>query len=122
MLAEHVAHGFQLLTTHDQKQEMVLQAHPLSHKEYVTIGDDKKRKVLGTGFIKVNDHFTLNDLLLWTSLDIICFMSLSLLMLIWMCFLVNLVFMFLILLASSFVSFLTLEKFFKPISHLLSLL
>jgi hypothetical protein len=28
---------------------MVLQPHPLSHKEYVTFGDDKKGKVLGTG-------------------------------------------------------------------------
>jgi hypothetical protein len=26
---------------------------PLSHKEYVTFGDDKKGKVLGTGVIKV---------------------------------------------------------------------
>jgi hypothetical protein len=34
---------------------------PLSHKEYVTFGDDKKVKVLGTSIIKVNDHFTLND-------------------------------------------------------------
>jgi hypothetical protein len=34
---------------------------PLSHKEYVTFGDDKKGKVLGTGIIKVNDFFTLND-------------------------------------------------------------
>jgi hypothetical protein len=32
----------------------------LSHKEYVTFGDDKKGKVLGTDVIKVNDHFTLN--------------------------------------------------------------
>jgi hypothetical protein len=31
---------------------------PLSHKEYVTFGDDKKGKVLGTGIIKVNDYFT----------------------------------------------------------------
>jgi hypothetical protein len=36
----------------------------LSHKEYVTFGDDKKGKVLGTGIIKVNDHFTLNDITL----------------------------------------------------------
>jgi hypothetical protein len=28
---------------------------PLSHKEYVTLGDDKKGKVFGTGVIKVND-------------------------------------------------------------------
>jgi hypothetical protein len=33
----------------------------LSHKEYVTFEDDKKGKVLGTGIIKVNDCFTLND-------------------------------------------------------------
>jgi hypothetical protein len=30
----------------------------------VTFGDDKKGKVLGTGIIKVNDHFTLNDVAL----------------------------------------------------------
>jgi hypothetical protein len=37
---------------------------PLSHKEYVTFGDDKKGKVLGAGIIKVNDCFTLNDVAL----------------------------------------------------------
>ena len=37
---------------------------PLSHKEYVTFGDDKKGKVLGTGIIKVNDYFTLNNVAL----------------------------------------------------------
>jgi hypothetical protein len=37
---------------------------PLSHKEYVTFGDDKKDKVLGTGVIKVNDCFTLNNVTL----------------------------------------------------------
>jgi hypothetical protein len=37
---------------------------PLSHKKYVTFGDDKKGKVLGTGVIKVNDCFTLNDVTL----------------------------------------------------------
>jgi hypothetical protein len=37
---------------------------PLSHKEYVIFGDDKKGKVLGTGVIKVNNHFTLNDVAL----------------------------------------------------------
>jgi hypothetical protein len=36
----------------------------LSHKEYVTFGDDKKEKVLGTSIIKVNNHFTLNDVAL----------------------------------------------------------
>jgi hypothetical protein len=30
----------------------------------VTFGDDKKGKVLGTGIIKVNDYFTLNDVAL----------------------------------------------------------
>jgi hypothetical protein len=37
---------------------------PLSHKEYVTFGNDRKGKVLGTGVIKVNDCFTLNDVFL----------------------------------------------------------
>jgi hypothetical protein len=37
---------------------------PLSHKEYVTFGDDKKGKLLDTGVIKVNDRFTLNDVTL----------------------------------------------------------
>jgi hypothetical protein len=37
---------------------------PLSHKEYVTFGDDKKGKVLGTGIIKVNGCFILNDVAL----------------------------------------------------------
>jgi hypothetical protein len=37
---------------------------PLSHKEYVTFGYDKKGKVLGMGIIKVNDYFTLNDVAL----------------------------------------------------------
>jgi hypothetical protein len=37
---------------------------PLSHKEYVTFGDNKKGKVLGTGVIKVNDFFTLIDVAL----------------------------------------------------------
>jgi hypothetical protein len=34
---------------------------PLSHKEYVTFGDDKKGKVLDTSIIKVNDDLTLID-------------------------------------------------------------
>jgi hypothetical protein len=41
---------------------------PLSHKEFVTFGDDKKGKVLGTGVIKVNDYFTLNDVALMDKL------------------------------------------------------
>jgi hypothetical protein len=47
--------------THDQKEEMVFSLTPLSYKEYVTFGDDKKGKVLGTGIVKINNHFTLND-------------------------------------------------------------
>jgi hypothetical protein len=58
-----MAHGFRLLTTHDRNQEIV-SLTPLSHKEYVTFGGDKKGKVLGTGVIKVNDCFTLNDVAL----------------------------------------------------------
>jgi hypothetical protein len=37
---------------------------PLSHKEYMTFGGDKKGKMLSTGVFKVNDHFTLNDVAL----------------------------------------------------------
>jgi hypothetical protein len=37
---------------------------PLSHKEYVTFGDDRKGEVLGTGVMKVNDHFTWSDVAL----------------------------------------------------------
>jgi hypothetical protein len=37
---------------------------PLSHKEYMILGNDKKGKVLGTDVIKINDYFTLNDVTL----------------------------------------------------------
>jgi hypothetical protein len=37
---------------------------PLTHKEYVTFGDDEKGKVLSTDITKVNDYFTLNDVTL----------------------------------------------------------
>jgi hypothetical protein len=37
---------------------------PLSHKEYVTFGDDKKGKVLRIRVIKVNNNFTLKDITL----------------------------------------------------------
>jgi hypothetical protein len=36
----------------------------MSHKEYMIFGDDKKGKMLGTGVIKVNEYFTLNDVAL----------------------------------------------------------
>jgi hypothetical protein len=47
---------------------------PLSHKEYMTFGDDKKGKVLSTGVIKVNHCFTLNDV---TLVDILRYNLLS---------------------------------------------
>jgi hypothetical protein len=37
---------------------------PLSRKEYVSFGDEQKGMVLGTGVIKVNDCFTINDVAL----------------------------------------------------------
>jgi hypothetical protein len=37
---------------------------PLSYKEYVTFGNDKNGKVIGTGVIKVNDCFILSDVVL----------------------------------------------------------
>jgi hypothetical protein len=37
---------------------------PLSYKEYVTFGDDKKGKMLGMGVIKVNTNFILKDVAL----------------------------------------------------------
>jgi hypothetical protein len=63
---------------------------PLSHKKYVTFGD-KKGKVLGTGVVKVNDHFTLNDITLVDRLRYNLFLSLSLWMLICVCFFENLI-------------------------------
>jgi hypothetical protein len=91
---------------------------PLSHKEYVTFGDDKKGKVVGTGIIKVNDYFTLNDVAL---VDKVKYNMLSATQLI-NADLDVLFRKFLILLASLFVAFLTSEKSFKLISHLLNLL
>jgi hypothetical protein len=59
-----MARGFRLLSTHDRKQEMVLQPHSPVTQGDVTFGDDKKGKVLDTGVIKVNDCFILNDVAL----------------------------------------------------------
>jgi hypothetical protein len=95
---------------------------PLSHKEYVTFGDDKKGNVLGTGVIKVNDYFTLNDVALvdrlrynLLSVSQLCNANLSVLF-------ASLICMFLILLASVFVASLILEMFSRLICLLLSLL
>jgi hypothetical protein len=95
---------------------------PLSHKEYMTFGGDKKGKVLGTGIIKVNDCFTLNDVALvdrlrynMLSISQLCDTDLSVLF-------ASLIRIFLILLVSVFMASLALEMFFKLISHLLNLL
>jgi hypothetical protein len=93
---------------------------PLSHKEYVTFGDDKKGKVLGTSIIKVNDIFTLNDVSL---VDRLRYNLLSVSQLVdadLSAFFKNLIHMFLTLLANVFVVFLTLAMIFKLISHLLN--
>jgi hypothetical protein len=95
---------------------------PLSHKEYVTFGDNKKGKVLGTGVIKVNGSFTLNDVAL---MDRLRYNLLSVSQLIdadLSVLFANRILMFLIHLASMFVASLILEMFFKLISHLLNLL
>jgi hypothetical protein len=88
---------------------------PLSHKEYVTFGDDKKDKVRGTGVIKVNDCFTLNDVARvdrfrynLLSVSQLCDVDLSV-------FFTSLIRMFLILPASVFVASLALEMFSKLI-------
>jgi hypothetical protein len=95
---------------------------PLSHKEYMTFGDDKKGMVIGTGVIKVNDRFTLNDVTLvdrsrynLLSVSQLYDADLSVLF-------ASLIRIFLILLASMFVASLALEMCFKLISHLLNLL
>jgi hypothetical protein len=95
---------------------------PLSHKEYVNLGDDKKGKVLGTSIIKVNDCFTLNDVALvdrlrynLLSVSQLCDADLSVLFR-------KSNSMFLILLASVFVASLALEMFSKLIFLLLNLL
>jgi hypothetical protein len=95
---------------------------PLSHKEYVTFGDDKKGKVLGTGIIKVNNCFTLNDVALLDKLRYNLLLVSQLVDADLDVFFVTRIHMFLTLLASVFVVFLTLAMSFKLISHLLNLL
>jgi hypothetical protein len=85
---------------------------PLSHKENVTFGDDKKGKVFGTGVIRVNDCFTLNDVAL---VDRLRYNLLSVSQL-------SLIHMLLILLANMFVAFVILKMFSKLIFPLLNLL
>jgi hypothetical protein len=86
----------------------------------VTFRDDKKGKVLGTGVIKVNDFFTLNDVAL---VDRLRYNMLSVSQLVdadLSVFFTSLICMFLALLAVVFVAYLALEMFFKLISYLLS--
>jgi hypothetical protein len=78
----------------------------------VTFRDDKKGKMLDTGIIKVNDHFTLNDVAL---VDKLRYNLLSVSQLVGDDLDVlfkNLVLAFLILLASLCVAFLALKRFF----------
>jgi hypothetical protein len=91
---------------------------PLPHKEYVTFGDDKKGKMLGTGIIKLKDYFTLTDVTLLDKLRY-NFLSVSQLVDANMDALFH---KFLTLLASMFVASLTLEKSFKLIFQSLNLM
>jgi membrane protein required for beta-lactamase induction len=78
----------------------------------VTFGDDKKGKVFGTGVIRVNDCFTLNDVAL---VDRLRYNLLSVSQL-------SLIHMLLILLANMFVASVILKMFSKLIFPLLNLL
>jgi hypothetical protein len=94
----------------------------LSHKEYITFGDDKKDKVLGTSVIKVNDHFTLNDAALvdklrYNLLSISQLVDANLDILF-----ANLAHEFLSILAILFVVFLAFTRSFNQISHLHNLM
>jgi hypothetical protein len=77
--------------------------------------------VLGTGVIKVNDFFTLNDVALvnrfrYNLLSVSHLVDADLSVLF-----ISLIHMFLTLLASVFVASLASEMYFKLISHLLNL-
>jgi hypothetical protein len=77
----------------------------------VTFGDDKRFKVLGISIIKVNDHFTLNDIAL---VDKLKYNMLSISQLVNTdldVFFTNLVLVYLILLPNLFVTFLALGRF-----------
>jgi hypothetical protein len=113
-----VAHRFWLLTTHDWKQEMVLQPHSPVTQGVCNFRSDKKGKVLSTDVIKVNDYFTLNDVALvdkrrFNLLSVSQLVDADLDVLFHEC---------LIHLANLFVVFFALTKSFKLISHLLNYL
>jgi hypothetical protein len=88
----------------------------------VTFGDDKKIKVPGTGVIRVNDHFTLNDVALVHKLRYNLLSVSQLVDADLEVFFINLILMFLTLLASMFVASLVLVKSFRLIFLVLSLL
>jgi hypothetical protein len=95
---------------------------PLSHKECVTFGDDKKGKVAGTGVIKVNDHFTLNDVALMDKLRYNMLFVSQLIDADLDVLFTNMAREFLTLRVILCVVFLVLERSFKLISLLLNLL
>jgi hypothetical protein len=94
----------------------------LSHKEYVTFVDDQKGKVLGITVIKVNDHFTFNDVTLVDKLRYNLFFVSQLVDADLKVFFTNLILMFLILLTNVFVASLVLAKSFKLIFLVLNLM
>jgi hypothetical protein len=59
-----VSHGFRCSKNMTGNKKWFSSLTHLSHKKYVTFGDDKKGKVIGTSIIKVNDYLTLNDVAL----------------------------------------------------------
>jgi hypothetical protein len=90
----------------------------LSHKEYVTFGDDKKGKMLGIGVIKVNGYFTLNDVAIVDKLRYNLLSASQLVDADLDVLFANLACEFLTLLAILFVVFLALARSFKLIAHL----
>jgi hypothetical protein len=95
---------------------------PLSHKEYVTFGNNKKGKVLGIDVIKVNNFFILNDIALVDKLRYNLFSISQLVNADLDVLFANLILMFLTLLVRVFVTSLVLVKSFKLIFLVLSLL
>jgi hypothetical protein len=95
---------------------------PLSHKEYVTFGNNKKGKVLGIDVIKVNNFFILNDIALVDKLRYNLFSISQLVNADLDVLFANLILMFLTLPVRVFVTSLVLVKSFKLIFLVLSLL
>ena len=47
---------------------MILQPHPMRHKEYIIFGDNGKGKVRGVGAVRVSDRFILREVALVSNL------------------------------------------------------